>query len=55
MSPEKSSLTFPHVRPANIEDLNAIVNITNRAFLCEQFCVTGDRTDAKDIGQHEEM
>ena len=51
MSPEKSSLTFPHVRPATIEDLDAIVTITNRAFLCEQFCVTGDRTDAADIGQ----
>ena len=51
MSIEKSPLTFPRVRRATIEDLNAIVTITNRAFLCEQFCVTGDRTDAVDISQ----
>lgn len=55
MSPEKNSLTFPHVRPATIEDLNAIVTITNRAFLCEQFCVTGDRTDVADISQRFEI
>jgi GNAT superfamily N-acetyltransferase len=31
--------------------VEAIVEITNRAFLAEQFCVTGDRTDAADIRQ----
>jgi len=55
MSPENSSRTFPHVRAATIEDLNAIVTITNRAFVCEQFCVTGDRTDATDIGKRFEI
>ena len=51
MPPATSSLTFPQVRAATVEDLQAIVTNTNRAFLCEQFCVTGDRTDAADIGQ----
>ena len=39
------------VRGATIDDLHAIVNVTNRAFLSEQFLVTGDRTDAADILQ----
>ena len=36
------------VRNATIADLHAIVNVTNRAFLSEQFLVTADRTDASD-------
>ena len=39
------------VRDATIDDLHAIVNVTNRAFLSEQFLVTGDRTNAADILQ----
>jgi GNAT superfamily N-acetyltransferase len=39
------------LRSATIDDLDAIVAITNHAFLAEQFCVTGDRTDAADIRQ----
>ena len=37
------------VRNATIAELHAIVNVTNRAFLSDQFLVTGDRTDASDI------
>lgn len=39
------------IRNATLEDLQAIVNVTNRAFLSEQFLVTGNRTDATDILQ----
>ena len=35
MPPEKLSPQSPHVRAATTEDLNAIVTVTNRAFLCE--------------------
>lgn len=55
MPPEKLPPQSPHVRAATIEDLNAIVTVTNRAFLCEQFCVTGERTDATDIGHRFEI
>ncbi len=55
MPPASVSLTTPRVRNATSEDLHAIVSITNRAFLCEQFCVTGDRTDVTDIGQRIEI
>lgn len=55
MPPATSPLAISHVRTAAIEDLNGIVTITNRAFLCEQFCVTGDRTDAADIGRRFEI
>ena len=41
----------PQVRNATIDDVHAIVNVTNRAFVSEQFLVTGDRTDAADIFQ----
>jgi len=41
--------TQPSIRVAGLDDVDAIVALTNRAFLSEQFCVTGDRTDAADI------
>ena len=49
MTPQANLATISIVRIANIDDVNAIVDVTNRAFLAEQFCVTGDRTDAADI------
>ena len=49
MTPQTTRATIPGIRTANIDDLHAIVDVTNRAFLAEQFCVTGDRTDAADI------
>ena len=49
MPPQSTRATTSHVRVADIGDLEAIVNVTNRAFVSEQFCVTGDRTDAADI------
>ena len=49
MTPQANRATISHLRIATIDDLNAIVDVTNRAFLAEQFCVTGDRTDAADI------
>ena len=49
MTPQANPATISRVRIANIGDLDAIVDVTNRAFVCEQFCVTGDRTDAADI------
>lgn len=39
------------IRSADMNDVDAIVDVINRAFLAEQFCVTGDRTDAADIRQ----
>ena len=39
------------VRNATIDDVHAIVNVTNRAFVSEKFLVTGDRTDTADILQ----
>ncbi len=49
MMPQANRATISHLRIATIDDSNAIVDVTNRAFLAEQFCVTGDRTDAADI------
>ena len=49
MTPPASRKSIPLIRNAGIEDLNAIVIVTNRAFVSEAFCVTGDRTDATDI------
>ena len=49
MTPQANRATISHLRIATIDDSNAIVDVTNRAFLAEQFCVTGDRTDAADI------
>lgn len=49
MTSQANRATISHLRIATIDDLNAIVDVTNRAFLAEQFCVTGDRTDAADI------
>ena len=51
MTPKASLTTISRIRNADINDLNAIVDVTNRAFVCEQLCVTGDRTDAADIRQ----
>jgi GNAT superfamily N-acetyltransferase len=45
-----SHATTPQIRTATLDDVPAIVVLTNRAFLREQFCVSGDRTDATDIG-----
>jgi GNAT superfamily N-acetyltransferase len=39
------------IRVATLADVGAIVAVTNRAFVCEQFCVSGDRTGAADIRQ----
>ena len=49
MTLQANLTTISIVRNADIGDLNAIVVVTNRAFVSEQFCVTGDRTDAADI------
>jgi hypothetical protein len=49
MPPQANRATISHVRVADIGDLDAIVDVTNRAFVCERFCVTGDRTDAADV------
>ena len=49
MTPQANLATISIVRNADIGDLNAIVVVTNRAFVSEQFCVTGDRTNAADI------
>ena len=49
MTPQINPATISRMRIADIGDSNAIVVVTNRAFVCEQFCVTGDRTDAADI------
>ncbi|MBL8522170.1 MAG: GNAT family N-acetyltransferase [Betaproteobacteria bacterium] len=38
-------------RAATVTDIPAIVALTNRAFLAEAFCVSGDRTDDADIRQ----
>lgn len=51
MTPQASSIAASAVRTATLDDVNAIVTVTNRAFVREQFCVTGDRTDAADILQ----
>ena len=51
MKPQPNHATISRVRTADIGDLHAIVDVTNRAFVSEQFCVTGDRTDAGDIRQ----
>ncbi|MCY7386585.1 MAG: GNAT family N-acetyltransferase [Burkholderiales bacterium] len=48
--PASLTNTLP-IRHATIDDLNAIVAVTNRAFICEQSLVIGDRTDAADISQ----
>ena len=39
----------PAIRIATEADVDEIVRVTNRAFLAEAFCVSGDRTDAADI------
>jgi len=39
------------IRRASLTDLDAIVAVTNRAFVSERFCVSGDRTDAADVRQ----
>jgi GNAT superfamily N-acetyltransferase len=49
MPPQANRATISHVRVADIGDLDAIVDVTNRAFVSERFCVTGDRTDAADV------
>ena len=51
MTPQTTRATIPGIRTANIGDLPAIVDVTNRAFRAERFCVTGDRTEAADIRQ----
>ena len=51
MTPPANHAAIPSVRIANLEDVNAIVNVVNRAFLSEKFCVAGDRTDVADIRQ----
>lgn len=37
------------IRPASEADIDRLVQVINRAYLAEAFCVTGDRTDAADI------
>lgn len=49
MSPPANSIAISPVRVAEINDLDAIVDITNRAFVAERFWVAGNRTDAADI------
>ena len=49
MTPQANPATISIVRNADIGDLNAIVDVTNRAFVSEQFCVNDDRTDAADV------
>ena len=49
MTPQKTLADIPALRTASLDDVDAIVAITNRAFLAESFCVTGDRTDVADI------
>ena len=49
MTPLASRRSTPLIRLASIDDLDAIVDVTNHAFVSEQFCVSGDRTDATDI------
>lgn len=51
MTSTTSPAALSPLRTAHIDDLHAIVEVTNRAFVCEQFCVAGDRTDAADIRQ----
>ncbi len=51
MTPPASRPSISHIRTAGIDDLDAVVEVTNRAFVCELAFVTGDRTDAPDIRQ----
>ncbi len=49
MTPPANHANIALVRRAGVGDVAAIVEVINRAFLSEQFCVAGDRTDAADI------
>jgi GNAT superfamily N-acetyltransferase len=44
-------LSFPKdsIRVADVSDVDEIVRITNAAYLIEQFCLAGDRTDTSDV------
>lgn len=42
---------MPPFRQAAAADIPAIVALVNRAYLIEQFCVAGDRTDAAEIAR----
>ncbi|GLH71996.1 hypothetical protein GETHLI_04980 [Geothrix limicola] len=42
-------LTRPPTRVAGPSDIDEIVRVTNRAYVAEQFCLKGDRTDAADV------
>ncbi len=44
-----SSHAMNPVRKATVEDIQAIVEVTNAAYAAEVFCVEGLRTDAADI------
>ncbi len=37
------------IRMANARDIDEIVRVTNAAYVVEQFCLRGDRTDAADV------
>lgn len=39
----------PRIRPAGPADIPEIVRVTNAAYLVEQFCLQGDRTQASDV------
>lgn len=39
----------PSIRIAIPSDIDEIVRVTNRAYVAEQFCLKGDRTDAADV------
>lgn len=44
-----SSESLPPIRLASAVDVAEIVRVTNRAYVVEQFCLRGDRTDTADV------
>lgn len=40
---------FPAIRIASAVDVAEIVRVTNQAYVVEQFCLRGDRTDTADV------
>jgi GNAT superfamily N-acetyltransferase len=39
----------PDIRLATPDDVPELVRVTNRAYVAEQFCLMGDRTDTNDV------
>ena len=47
--PANTPATHPPIRFATETDIDALVRLINLAFRAESFCVSGDRTDRRDI------